>query len=234
MQPIRDLQLPTEPDAFREAQRRLAGQLDLSARDLTPKRWAAADVAYSKAGPDHASAVAVIMDADSHEFVEEATWQGTPPFGYVPGLFALREGACLIAALSRLEGAPDVIFIDGHGIAHPRGFGLACQIGMAFGVPTVGVAKRRLYGDHDEPGQLPGDWTPLYHQDDPGRVIGAVMRSQMGVKPVFVSPGWGCDVETAVRWAADARSRHRLLAPIRAADIRTREVRDGRPTNFQP
>lgn len=231
MQPVRDLQLPTEPAAFQDAQRRLAAQLDLAPRPGAPHRWAAADVAYAKDGPDHASVVAVVMDADSHEIIEEAIWEGPPAFGYVPGLFSLREGACLIAALSKLSTAPDVIFIDGHGIAHPRGFGLACQIGMVFGVPTVGVAKRRLCGEYDAPGQLPGDWSPLHHK---GARVGAVMRTQAGVKPVFVSPGWGCDVETAARWAADARSRHRLLAPIRAADIRTREVRDGRPTNYQP
>lgn len=120
------------------------------------------------------------------------------------------------------------MFIDGQGIAHPRGFGLACQIGLTFDIPTVGVAKRRLYGEHEAPGAVPGQWSPLRHPDHPDRVIGGVLRTQEGVKPVFVSPGHGCDVRTALRWATGARSAHRILEPIRAADIRTWQLRDGR------
>ncbi|MFT4978241.1 MAG: deoxyribonuclease V [Myxococcota bacterium] len=226
MRPVRDLCLPTDPDAFRDAQQRLAEAVDLRPSDAVPRRWAAADVAYTKEGPDLASAVAIIMSVDDHAILEEATWQGPPPHGYVPGLFALREGACLLAVLSQLQQRPDVIFVDGHGIAHPRGFGLACQVGLAFDVPTVGVAKRRLYGHGDMPDDEPGSWRPITHEED-GHTIGAVLRTSEGVKPVFVSPGHRCDVETAVRWAAAALGSYRILAPIRAADIRTRLLRDG-------
>lgn len=220
-----DLQLPTDPEAFAAAQLRLAAAVSATPPAAAPRLWGAVDVGYNITGPDTAHAVAVLMDAETGELVEEAIWQGPPPHGYVPGLFSLREGACLVAALERLSQAPDVLFIDGHGIAHPRGFGLACQMGLTFDVPTVGVAKRRLCGEHGTPGDSPGDWSPLRLE---GRTVGGVLRTQAGVKPVFVSPGHRCDVETAIAWSTAARSAHRLLAPIRYADIRTRQVRDGR------
>ena len=230
----RDLALPADPAGFEAAQRALAQEVLLTPSALTPALWGAVDVAYSKAGPEQAFAVAVVMDAQTHAIVETATWAGPPPHDYVPGLFALREGACLLAALDRLQHTPDVLLIDGQGIAHPRGFGLACQVGLALDVPTVGVAKQRLFGTCEAPEAPAGSWSPLHHPDDSGQVIGGVLRSQDGVKPLVVSPGHRCDVPTALRWAAAARSSHRMLAPIRAADIFTRQLRDGRPFHLDP
>ena len=228
MQRAHDLALPQDPEGLRRAQQQLAETVGLTPSERTPRTWGAVDVAYAKSGPDLAFGVAIVMDAQSREVIEVVTWSGPPPHDYVPGLFALREGACLIATLDALQTRPDVLFIDGQGIAHPRGFGLACQIGITFDIPTVGVAKRRLYGDYEPPGEEPGLWSPLRHQTIPKKIIGGVLRTQVGVKPVFVSPGHGCDVKTAMRWATAARSDYRILEPIRAADIRTRQLRDGR------
>jgi deoxyribonuclease V len=220
----RALNLPESPEDFKVAQRTLAADVRLRGAPDPAPLVAGVDVAYSKVGPDMAYAVAVVMEAASRRIVEIATWSGPPKYQYVPGLFALREGACLYRVLERLKARPDVLFIDGQGIAHPRGFGLACQIGLTFDLTTVGVAKKRLIGVHTTPGNKPGRWTALKRED--GTMIGGVLRTCAGVKPVFVSPGHRCSVQAAVGLASMMRSEWRIIAPIREADIRTRQLRD--------
>ncbi len=225
MQPQRTLHLPTDPTAFQAAQTALAAQLAIVPGPRDPALVAAVDVAYSKTGPDTAFAVAILMHTATLEVVEVATWSGPPAHGYVPGIFALREADCLIRALQKLRGTPEVLFVDGQGTAHPRGFGLACQLGLTFDLPTVGVAKRRLYGVHDMPDAPAGSFADLL---DNGHRIGAVLRTQDGIKPIYVSPGHRCDVHTAVALVMQVRSPYRIIAPIREADLKTREFREGR------
>ncbi len=220
----RELELPRDPDGFRGAQRALAADIRLTGAPDAAPLVAGVDVAYSKVGPDMAHAVAVVMESATRRIVEIATWSCTPPFEYVPGVFALREGACLTAVLQRLKTRPDVLFVDGQGIAHPRGFGLACQLGLVFDLPTVGVAKKRLFGEYSEPVDEPGHWSALRGPD--GALIGGVLRTCAGVKPVFVSPGHRCSVRAAVGLTSMMRSDWRIIAPIREADIRTRQLRD--------
>ena len=225
MKICRALNLPADPEAFKAVQRELAPAVVLSGAPDPAPLVAGVDVAYSKAGPDMAFAVAVVMTSDTRRIVEIATWSGPPPHDYVPGLFALREGGCLISVLKKLRSRPDVLFVDGQGIAHPRGFGLACQLGLTFELPTIGVAKKRLYGDHAQPADEPGRWTALKREDD-GALIGGVLRTSAGVKPVFVSPGHRCSVRAAVGLTSMMRSPWRIIAPIREADLRTRQLRD--------
>lgn len=220
----RALDLPKSPADFKATQLALAAEIKLSGAPDPAPLVAGVDVAYSKTGPDMAYAVAVVMEASTRRIVEVATWTGPPPYEYVPGLFALREGACLRSVLERLQRRPDVLFIDGQGIAHPRGFGLACQLGLTFDITTVGVAKKRLTGSYADPGDEPGRWTTL--KSEAGETIGGVLRTSSGVKPVFVSPGHRCSVHAAVGLASMMRSEWRIIAPIREADIRTRQLRD--------
>ena len=220
----RALNLPQRPEDFKAAQCALAADIRLGGAPDPAPLVAGVDVAYSKTGPDMAYAVAVVMEAANHRIVEVATWSGSPLYEYVPGLFALREGACLRSVLERLKTRPDVLFIDGQGIAHPRGFGLACQLGLTFDITTVGVAKKRLIGSYAMPGKESGRWTTL--RSEAGKTIGGVLRTSAGVKPVFVSPGHRCSVRAAVGLASMMRSEWRIIAPIREADIRTRQLRD--------
>lgn len=221
----RALNLPAEPEAFKSAQNKLAAAVVLSGAPDPAPLVAGVDVAYSKVGPSMAFAVAVVMNADTRRIVEIATWSGPPAHDYVPGLFALREGGCLISVLQKLRSRPDVLFVDGQGIAHPRGFGLACQLGVTFDLTTIGVAKKHLYGDHTLPADETGRWSTLRRGDD-GALIGGVLRTCAGVKPVFVSPGHRCSVRAAVGLASMMRSPWRIITPIREADLRTRQLRD--------
>jgi len=137
---------------------------------------------------------------------------GSPPW----------EAPALLKALRKLNHKPQLLFVDGQGIAHPRGLGIASHIGVLTGLPSVGCAKGVLVGEAQEPGPARGSWTPLIYE---GRVVGALVRTRDGVKPVVVSPGHLITLEEAIEWVLRL-SRFRLPEPIRWADRLSKE----RPT----
>jgi len=139
--------------------------------------------------------------------------QADVKFPYLPGYLAWRECTVVARALEMLSGQPDCILVDGHGILHPRFFGLACAIGLMFDVCAIGCAKSPWRADWSEPGPARGDWTPVRLD---GRVVGATVRTRSGVRPVWVSPGHKCDLESSVRTVLDI-SRTRIPEPLRLA-----------------
>ena len=175
---------------------------------------AACDVAY-EVGGNRAFAATVVVERDSWREVDRATSTMTAPAKYDPGRFALREAACLIPTLEALATRPDVILIDGHGIAHPRRFGLACHIGLAFDVPTIGCAKNILHGTPTSAlGEEQGSVATIA---DASGVIGALVRTRTGVKPVCVSPGHLFDVASSVALVATVAPQFRIPEPLRQA-----------------
>ena len=172
------------------------------------------DVAYEKGGDGLVAAV-VVLDAGSLRPVETVVVRGRATFPYVPGLFAFRELPVLIEALRRLGTTPDLLVCDGHGLAHPKRFGLACHVGVLTGVPAVGVGKTPLVGRWDGPGPDRGDWAAL---TDGGRTVGRVLRTQPRTRPVYVSVGAGIDLDTASRHVLALSPRYRLPETTRAAD----------------
>jgi deoxyribonuclease V len=149
------------------------------------------------------------------ELVEEAWAEESAVAAYVPGEFAQREAPVALAALAKLAERPEVILCDGHGRAHPRRSGLACHVGAATGVPTIGVAKSILVGAHGALGVERGATAELV---DGGEVIGVALRTQTGVKPVYVSVGAGITLEEAVRVVLACAPRFRLPETTREAD----------------
>jgi deoxyribonuclease V len=180
------------------------------------------DVAYTD---DRLAAAAVVLDADSLDVLEEATVLDRPAFPYVPGLFAFRELPALVEALRKLSVTPDLLVCDGHGLAHPKRFGLACHLGVLTGLPAIGVGKTRLVGSYDEPGAGRGAWSAL---SDGGQVVGRVLRTQTGVRPVFVSVGHRADLDTACAVTLRLAPRYRLPETTRRADRQSRETLTGR------
>jgi deoxyribonuclease V len=174
---------------------------------------AGADVAYRRDGR-RAWAAVVLMALPGGHVVESATAVGRPAFPYVPAYLAFREGPLLVAAFDRLSHRPDLCLFDGHGLAHPRRFGLACHLGALLDLPSVGCAKSLLAGRYREPPRRRGAWTSI-HLD--GDEVGAAVRTRAGVKPLFVSPGHRVGVRAAVRWVL-ACSRFRVPEPIRLAE----------------
>ena len=154
------------------------------------RRVAGVDAAFADGGRV-IRAAAVVLDLPGLVLTEQVLIERPTTFPYVPGLLSFREVPALLEALSRLPAAPDLILCDGHGYAHPRRFGLACHLGLWLDTPTIGVAKSRLTGSHDEPGPAKGDvaWLLAGKGDRPRERLGAVLRTREQVKPVFVSAG---------------------------------------------
>ena len=197
----------------------IALQKDLAARvettlPLKPYRTiAACDVSFNKFDPWLYAAV-VVIDRVSNLVVETSGVARRAGFPYVPGLLSFREAPAVLEAFGNLARKPDVILCDGQGVAHPRRFGLACHLGLWLDIPTIGCAKSRLIGEHAEPGPNRGDRVDLI---DKGEVIGTVLRTRSKVKPLYVSAGHLCDVDSAVEVVLEATSRYRLPDASRLA-----------------
>jgi len=146
-----------------------------------------------------------------------ATSQAPVSFPYIPGLLAFREIPVILAAWEQLAIKPDLIMVDGQGIAHPRGLGIASHLGLWLDRPAIGVAKSRLYGRHTEPGPDKGDHVPLHDERDPKLVIGAVLRARPGANPLYISPGHLIDLEHCLRLVLDCITQYRLPEPTRWA-----------------
>ena len=159
----------------------------------------------------------VVLSFPELQPLEYALARAPVRFPYVPGFLSFREAPNVIHAFAKLENKPDVIMVDGHGIAHPRRMGIAAHLGVLLDMPTFGVAKQKLTGVFQEPGPERGSLTPL---TDPktGELIGQVIRSKDKVLPLFVSPGHRCDQATATRLTLACLRGYKLPEPTRLAD----------------
>jgi deoxyribonuclease V len=209
----------TEEEAL-TVQDALRSRMVFSAGPAAPATVAGLDVAYSADDRRLAAAVVVLSTADL-SVVDTAVVQGRPAFPYVPGLFAFREVPALLDALERLTVRPEVLICDGHGLAHPRRFGLAAHLGVLTDLPSFGVGKTRLVGDWEPVGEQRGERSALV---DAGETVGAVLRTQTGVKPVFVSVGHRIGLDRACELTLRLAPRYRLPETTRVADRACRDL----------
>jgi deoxyribonuclease V len=161
-----------------------------------------------------ARAAVIVISFPQLEPVDHALAETEANFPYVPGLLTFREGPSVLAACEKLSIWPDLFIFDGHGVAHPRRIGLAAHMGVILDWPSIGCAKSRLVGTHAEPGDVKGDWVPLY---DKSTVIGAVVRSRPGVKPLYISTGHRIDLPTAMQLTLSCTRQYRLPETTRYA-----------------
>ena len=162
-----------------------------------------------------ARAAVVLLSYPDLGIVEQQIVESPVDFPYVPGLLSFREIPALSLAFERLRGTPDLLIVDGQGLAHPRRLGIACHLGLLLDVPTIGCAKSRLVGEHAEPPSAAGASADLH---DGGEVIGLVLRTRDGVAPVFVSVGHRIGLRPAAQWVLRLCRGHRLPEPSRLAD----------------
>ncbi|MBI3743642.1 MAG: endonuclease V, partial [Chloroflexi bacterium] len=174
---------------------------------------AAADISGALRGEEARGAV-VICAWPSLELAEVRTSRKRPPMPYVPGLLSFREIPVLAETFEHLSLVPDLVLVDGHGVAHPRRFGVACHLGLLLQTPTIGCAKSLLVGQFSNLGRRRGSWTEL---TDHGEAIGAAVRTRRGVTPVFASVGWGVNLPLAIDWVLATATRVRLPEPARLA-----------------
>jgi deoxyribonuclease V len=177
------------------------------------RRIAGADISYDR-GSDLFFASVAVLCWPGLELIEEAHARGRSPMPYIPGLLSFREGPLLLRAFRKLRVPPDLILFDGHGLAHPRRFGVACHLGLLLDVPSIGCGKSRLVGEYREPARKAGSQTPLLFE---GKKVGAVVRTRTDTKPIFVSPGHRIGFPAAVRWALRCCDGYRQPEPTRWA-----------------
>jgi deoxyribonuclease V len=154
--------------------------------------------------------------------VEEAAEEGPCPFPYIPGLLSFREAPIILEIWKKLTQLPDVLLVDGQGIAHPRGLGIAAHLGILLDVPTIGVAKSKLVGDGEEPEKEAGAASPLLWQ---GQMVGWILRTRTGVQPVYVSPGHRVSLTDCMEITLGCVRKYRLPEPLRRADYLSRHWR---------
>ena len=175
-------------------QKSLRERIVLQPLPATVKLVAGADISYNRFS-DVAYAGIVVLRLPELEVVTTAGVVSTMTFPYVPGLLSFREAPSLLQAWEKLSRRPDVLMLDGMGIAHPRRFGIASHIGLLTGMPTIGCGKTLLTGKYEEPAPEAGSFSPLM---DRGAQIGVALRTKDRVNPVFISPGHLADIPTSV------------------------------------
>lgn len=190
----------------------MAGQVSREG-DVDPHLIAGVDISVDRASATGTGAV-VVLSYPELEIVEVEVVTDRIEFPYVPGLLSFREAPLVLAACEKLTVSPDLFIVDGQGIAHPRRIGLASHLGLFLDTPTIGCAKSRLCGTHKTPEDEAGSQAELI---DKGEIIGAVLRTRTGIKPVYVSIGHKISLKSAVDWVLACCCAYRLPEPTRLA-----------------
>ena len=170
-------------------------------------------------GPNSAGlarGAAVVLTYPGLQLADQSVVEAPLRFPYMPGLLSFRESPLVLDALERLTIVPDLILMDGQGLAHPRRFGLACHIGLLVDLPTIGCAKSRLWGTHRMPEGERGAYADL---TDGGEIIGVVLRTKLNTKPIYVSIGHKIDLKAALKWTLSCCRGYRVPEPTRYAHL---------------
>jgi len=198
-----------------DTQLRLAAQVSRRSEVITPRFIAGVDISAGGAR-EMATGAVVVLNYPELRLVETKVAQGKLNFPYIPGLLSFRESPLVLDACQRLTITPDLILVDGQGIAHPRRMGLASHLGLFLNTPTIGCAKSRLCGRHEMPDEKVGSYAEVI---DNGETIGTALRTKLGVKPVYVSIGHKVDLQTAIYWVMNCCRGYRLPEPLRLAHL---------------
>lgn len=182
---------------------------------------AGADVSYAR-NNNRLYAAIVIMTFPKLSLVEHKVAQDKVRFPYIPGLLSFREAPVLLKAFKKIGTTPDVVLFDGQGTAHPRGLGLASHMGLFLDIPAIGCAKTLLIGESGPVGKKAGSFTYLKNKEE---IIGAVVRTKSGIKPVIISPGHRITLNESINIVLQCVGRYRLPEPIRQAHLLVNKVR---------
>lgn len=198
-----------------DIQMKLATRVSRKNEVTAPRFIAGVDISAANEEGIAAGAV-VVLDYPELRLVEVKVVNMRPEFPYVPGLLSFRESPLILAACEMLHLTPDLILVDGQGIAHPRRIGIAAHLGLFLNIPTIGCAKSLLCGRHKMLGAEPGSYAELIDRNE---VIGAALRTKPGVNPVYVSIGHKVDLQGAIHWVQECCRGYRLPEPVRLAHL---------------
>jgi deoxyribonuclease V len=226
------------PDAAAALQRQLAGRVirtDQLKGEV--RRVAGVDMAINEEN-GMARAAVVLLSYPELEILERHVYEEPVRMPYIPGLLSFRETPCILGAFDHLHEQPDLVMVDGQGIAHPRYLGIASHLGLWLDLPTIGCAKSILRGHYNEKAldEEAGSWTPLVYK---GETVGAVVRTRSHVKPMIISSGHRISLETSLHYVLACSKGYRLPEPTRQADKLSKDnafkevVEDQPPTLWQ-
>lgn len=204
---------PSDVESARAVQESLRGQVIREDALGIVHYVAGVDVGFEEDGRTTRAAVA-LLEYPALTLRDQAISRSPTRFPYIPGYLSFRELPAVLQALEQLKVTPDLLLCDGQGLAHPRRFGLACHLGVLTDLPSIGVAKSRLTGVHDDPPREKGQWVPL---TDKGEIIGAVVCTRNNVSPVYVSQGHRISLPTAIDYVLGCTTRFRLPETTRWA-----------------
>ncbi len=210
--PLHDWNL--KPDAAIALQRQLAQRIIREDQLGEVHHIAGVDMAINEEN-GMARAAVVLLSYPALEIQERHVYEEPVRMPYIPGLLSFREAPCVLGAFARLLQQPDLVMVDGQGIAHPRRLGIASHLGLWLELPTIGCGKSILTGHHRALGEEAGSWVPLVDNDE---TIGAVVRTRTHVKPMIISLGHRISLETSLRYVLACCRGYRLPEPTRQAD----------------
>ena len=199
----------------REIQLSLAKKVVIENQDISLCLVAGIDISSPNAQGIARGAVVVLRYPELN-IVEIEVAEDEIRFPYIPGLLSFREIPLILAACEKLHNTPDLMLVDGQGIAHPRRFGLASHLGLFLDLPTVGCAKSILCGRHQPVGEEAGSHAELL---DNGEIIGAALRTRSRVRPIYVSVGHKINLTSALQWVMNCCRGYRLPEPTRLAHL---------------
>jgi deoxyribonuclease V len=204
-----------------KVQQRLRNMVRLQPLARPAGTIAGADISFNKYSETVYAGI-VVLSLPDLRIIESAGVRSVARFPYVPGLLSFREAPSLLEAWEKLKTKPDVLMLDGQGIAHPRRFGIACHVGVSLDWPTIGCAKSILVGRYGELGVEAGSRAPLV---DKGEQVGVALRTKNKVSPVFVSPGHLIDLDSSVDLVLRSTTKYRLPEPTRQAHLLVNRLR---------
>lgn len=204
-----------------EMQREMAAQVTIEPLPEGIELVAGADISFDKFSQVVFAGI-VVLRLGTLEVVERSGVQTVAKFPYVPGLLSFREMPALIEAWEKLTVEPDVVVLDGQGLAHPRRMGLACHAGLVFERPAIGCAKSLFVGTFDAPAPERGSWSALLHR---GETVGAALRTKNKIGPVFASPGHKSDLDGAIDLLLKLDGGYRIPEATRQAHLFVNELR---------
>jgi deoxyribonuclease V len=204
-----------------ELQKKLKTKVKIQPLGRAIQTVGGADISFNR-GSNVATAVFVVLNLKTLTQVDRSCYVGPLKFPYIPGLLSFREIPLLMKAWERLGTKPDLVMLDGQGIAHPRRLGIASHFGVLAGVPTLGCAKSRLVGSFEEPPRQAKSYSNLVYN---GEIVGVVYRTKEKVSPIFVSPGHLMNLSDTLRVLGSIGSIYRIPEPTRQAHLFANEVR---------
>jgi len=212
-----------DPKAAKELQQKLRAKISLNSLDHVPQFVAGADISFDR-GSDLMHAAIIVLELSTLDPVARSLISDQTSFPYIPGLLAFREIPVLLKAWQQLEFKPDVLILDGHGIAHPRRMGIATHFGIEIDHPTIGCAKNILVGSYGELPVAKGSFVDIKDGDDK---IGIVLRSRTNVNPIYVSPGHKLSFNDACSIIMQTLTKYKLPRTTRLAHQWANKLRKG-------